>query len=808
MKNQFGFFVFLFYILIEKINSQAVCNFEELGNDYNFDLEIPGKIIYPFQLADVTYSMNNCFFSANCGSFARTMICGKYNSTVFQLGNYDTRNITYTKDGVMVTYVSSQTPANYPCSRITTVLRYNCDTTVAIKDMKLSTSVLSSCKNQIDMSSIDYCQKCLKCVASHGSCNQINGWCTCDQYTRGTNCNELKASISSVVAPTIDGGNVVISGNFLNIFSISPSITITIGSLVCSQVSFSANTTQISCNIGADQGYKNITLSDGNGASLLYQGFYYHYPCSKECSPYGTCNDVIGCVCNFNYAVGSDCKTLNLQLTSVKPTLLDGGQAYLIGNFSNVIGRTLSVKIGTQQCTNINFNQTTLECTIGSGEGIKDIVITSDSLSFTEVGAFEYQYYTCRLGCLHGICNKYNGLCNCNNGTYGDQCQYIECPLNCSTPNGICDKNTGICDCDNKYSGESCDFILCPLNCSTPNGVCDGKTGQCDCDDKHSGESCQLLECQLDCSAPNGTCNKTTGTCTCDDKHSGDYCDFIKCPLDCSTPNGICDGKTGTCKCNNQYIGDGCDAVVQCKQECSAKHGVCDTHTLDCICDTQTKGLSCEESRLLIEAVEPTSKEGGTTTIAGYFGVTTSLLSIKIGDSQCTNIQRESDSKLKCDIGPGEGTHNISITDDDLSYTGVGMFQYVGQINKISKISGGAIAGIAVGCVVGVSVIGAGGYYQYRRNKKIKLFMYDYRLNDPTAGNNWPLESIDQEFVYLNLDDIRVQTPSTPKPVPLTLGAWIGITVGCCAFGFLVCGLIIYIIMKKSNKNGYNKVIQ
>ncbi|KAN0009848.1 hypothetical protein ACTFIU_007155 [Dictyostelium citrinum] len=195
------------------------------------------------------------------------MICGTYNSTVFQLGYYDTVNITYSKDGVMVTYVSSQTPAN--------------------------------------------------------------GWCTCDQYTQGTNCNQLKASISSVIAPQL--------------MVVMTSITITIGSLVCGQFSFSANSTQISCNIGA--------------------GFYYHYPCSEECSHYGTCNDVIGsCVCNFNYAVGPDY----------------GGQAYLISNFSNVIGRTLAVKIGTQQCTNINFNQTTLECTIGSGEGIKDIVITSD----------------------------------------------------------------------------------------------------------------------------------------------------------------------------------------------------------------------------------------------------------------------------------------------------------------------------------------------------------------------------------------------------------------------------------------------
>ncbi|KAN0003908.1 hypothetical protein ACTFIZ_010082 [Dictyostelium cf. discoideum] len=235
------------------------------------------------------------------------------------------------------------------------------------------------------------------------------------------------------------------------------------------------------------------------------------------------------------------------------------------------------------------------------------IIVQSDVLlTFkTNNTPFEYKYYTFPFGCSsHGTCNKYNGLCDYNMGTYGNQCQFIESPLNC-------------------YS-----------------------------------------------------------------------------------PNGVCDGKTFICKCNNSYTGEGCDLIIKY------------THTQDCICDTQTKGLSCEESRLLIESVESTNLDGGTTTIFGYFGRT-----IKIGDSQCTNIKVFNETPLNCFIGPGEGTHNVTITDDDLSYSAINMFQYIEEKIKISKISGGAIIGITVGCVVGLSVLGVCCFYRYRRNKKIELFM-------------------------------------------------------------------------------------
>ncbi|KAK5583904.1 hypothetical protein RB653_005508 [Dictyostelium firmibasis] len=80
---------------------------------------------------------------------------------------------------------------------------------------------------------------------------------------------------------------------------------------------------------------------------------------------------------------------------------------------------------------------------------------------------------------------------------------------------------------------------------------------------------------------------------------------------------------------------------------------------------------------------------------------------------------------------------------------------------------------------------------------------------------NMPSTSLDMVTRFLNdrsfndlPQSIGIQAPSTPKPVPLTLGAWIGITVGGCALGFLLGALIIYVIMKKSSKNGYYKVIQ
>ncbi|EAL68994.1 hypothetical protein DDB_G0276985 [Dictyostelium discoideum AX4] len=218
------------------------------------------------------------------------------------------------------------------------------------------------------------CQESPNCSKIHGtSRDKYSGWCTYDGNTKGLNCDQLNANISSVLTPTISGGDVIINGDFSSIYNISSSITISIGTSICNNINFSSNKSQIICTIGEGEGYQQIKLSDGNGATLIYHGFYY-----------GKCNDHIG-----------NCKTLNLQLDSVTPTFVTGGQVYLKGNFSNVKDLSLTIKIGDLECSNVKFNDTNfkvLQCSIEQGEGVKDIIISSGLLSFSKEKAFEYQY--------------------------------------------------------------------------------------------------------------------------------------------------------------------------------------------------------------------------------------------------------------------------------------------------------------------------------------------------------------------------------------------------------------------------------
>ncbi|KAK5583917.1 hypothetical protein RB653_005522 [Dictyostelium firmibasis] len=735
------FSLFFFLLFFSNVNCQTDCIYKGAGDGYNININASqlqnykasnGSNIYTefFFYNYMRFKLDYCNNPRDCGEYnLPNLLCGipvknytenSFDRTWMGFDGTESRNVSY----------SART-----------------------------------CFIELTIYSSYFCQTCPNCPTTHGTCNQMNGWCDCDAYTKGINCDQLNVKISSIVGPTNIGGIVTIFGDFSNIYTNRNSIKINIGTISCNSVYFTPSTSQITC----------IFFVQTIG---------------------GRCNDTIGtCVCN-DEALGIDCKTLNLQLTSVNHTFVSGGQVFLNGDFSKVNHLALNVEIGGQQCIDPKLNSlfTILQCKIGAGEGIKNITITSGKLSFTKDGAFQYQYYTCQNSCSppHGSCNIYNGECLCDNETFGNNCQFIQCPLNCSTASrgtcdgntgkcicnnkytgdacqfiqcplncstplrGTCDDNTGICACDNKYSGDACQFTLCPLNCSaphgncdlntgicscnnkysgieceinecplncsTPHGTCNVNTGVCTCDNKYSGNGCEISECPLNCSTPHGTCNVNTGICTCDNKHSGDGCEITECPLNCSPPNGTCNVNTAICTCDNKHSGNGCE-ITECPVGCSTKHGSCDSKVGLCKCDTQTKGLLCKESRLLIESADSTNSNGGTTTIIGYFGTPTSLLTIKIGDSNCTNIKVVNETTLMCDIGEGDGIHNVTIIDDDLSYTAINLFQYINHKKEISKISGGAIAGITIGYVAGISLLGAGGYYQYRRNKKVKLFI-------------------------------------------------------------------------------------
>lgn len=63
------------------------------------------------------------------------------------------------------------------------------------------------------------------------------------------------------------------------------------------------------------------------------------------------------------------------------------------------------------------------------------------------------------------------------------------CPLDCST-RGECDPITLNCKCDPGYYGEGCQYMLCPNNCTSPiNGICD-KHKSCVCNQGFSGDDC------------------------------------------------------------------------------------------------------------------------------------------------------------------------------------------------------------------------------------------------------------------------------------------------------------------------------
>lgn len=69
-----------------------------------------------------------------------------------------------------------------------------------------------------------------------------------------------------------------------------------------------------------------------------------------------------------------------------------------------------------------------------------------------------YSIDACPLDCSNrGECDLSSLICHCNQGSYGNGCQFSVCPNNCTTPeNGHCDENLSSCVCKKGFYGEDC----------------------------------------------------------------------------------------------------------------------------------------------------------------------------------------------------------------------------------------------------------------------------------------------------------------------------------------------------------------
>ena len=228
-------------------------------------------------------------------------------------------------------------------------------------------------------------------------------------------------------------------------------------------------------------------------------------------------------------------------------------------------------------------------------------------------------------GCSgHGFCLR--GLCSCDRGFYGRNCEHVQrdfCPLACSgrgecryaprsagplpgvaaspwaglnaAEGGV--SGQGVCICRAASSGPGCEHIElglsardCPNFCSG-HGLC--REHGCACEAGYGGHDCGVA-CRDECSG-NGVCDES-GMCACTSGYFGPSCaETSPCPNGCSG-RGLCRANATSgaheCFCQQGWTG-AADCSVQdleCPNGCSG-HGNCNNGTCECFAGYH--GLLC-----------------------------------------------------------------------------------------------------------------------------------------------------------------------------------------------------------------------
>ncbi|KAM9976055.1 hypothetical protein ACTFIR_009896 [Dictyostelium discoideum] len=261
------------------------------------------------------------------------------------------------------------------------------------------------------------------CSQPHGECNLFLGVCTCDSQTNGTGCEFLNIKIDSINSTTINGGIGYINGDFQFII---PNFNVFVGEKLIIDFEL-VNDTIIEISVPPGVGFKNVTITDGISSycsPILFE--YINVPCLSNCSqPHGECNLFLGiCICDTQ-TNGTGCEFLNIKIDSINSTTINGGIAYINGDFQFIIPN-FNVFVGEKLIIDFELvNDTTIEISVPPGVGFKNVTITDGISSYLSPILFEYINVQCLSNCSqpHGECNLILGICTCDTQTNGTGCE-------------------------------------------------------------------------------------------------------------------------------------------------------------------------------------------------------------------------------------------------------------------------------------------------------------------------------------------------------------------------------------------------
>jgi hypothetical protein len=223
------------------------------------------------------------------------------------------------------------------------------------------------------------------------------------------------------------------------------------------------------------------------------------------------------------------------------------------------------------------------------------------------------------------------GVCLCDPGWVGPDCDVPGCASNCSG-HGACVRrsaNLSSCVCDATWMGNDCSQRFngtCGAGCSG-HGTClfpHTTNATCMCDPLWTGSDCSRSRtgiCLQNCSS-RGSC--FNGTCLCDAGYSGAACQSTTADMmninatlcwqwiNGRLTNNSCSGRgtchNGTCMCDPGWHGVNCSTpapsappvLIDCLNNCSF-HGACTflwdalhgTYNGTCVCDVGWEGPDC-----------------------------------------------------------------------------------------------------------------------------------------------------------------------------------------------------------------------